>query len=155
MHRHCHINLRHRNGKVVRVTIQVMIWGRWSLPSTSPVTIKAVTLTNFPFQWGGCNSGPNHLANQYSDVTMSTLTSVITGISTVCLAVYLDQLKRKLQSPRYWFSVRGIHRWPVDAPNKGPVTRNDDFIMINWSIVHVGEPQAAQVRIGPNSIADI
>ena len=25
--------------------------------------------------------------------------------------------------PRYWPFVRGIHRWPVDSPHKGPVTR--------------------------------
>ena len=26
--------------------------------------------------------------------------------------------------PHYWFYVRGIHRWPVDSPHKGPVMRN-------------------------------
>ena len=26
-------------------------WGRWSLPSTSPVTTQAVNLTTFPFLW--------------------------------------------------------------------------------------------------------
>ena len=26
--------------------------------------------------------------------------------------------------PYYWAFVRGIHRWPVDSPHKGPVTRS-------------------------------
>ena len=40
----CH---HHRNGKVVRMIVLVVTGGRW----TSPVTIKAVILTTFHFQW--------------------------------------------------------------------------------------------------------
>ena len=29
---------------------------------------------------------------------------------------------KKHQSPCYWPSVSGIHRWPMDSPDKGPVT---------------------------------
>ena len=28
-----------------------------------------------------------------------------------------------IKGPRYWPFVRGIHRWPVDSPHTGPVTR--------------------------------
>ena len=39
---------------------------------------------------------------------------------------------KKHQSPHYWPSVRGIHRWPVNSPHKGPATRKmlsfDDVI---------------------------
>ena len=47
--------------------------------------------------------------------------------------------QRKHQSSASLAFVRGIHRWPVDSPHKGPVTRKmfpfDDVIK-NW-IVHV------------------
>ena len=42
--------------------------------------------------------------------------------------------QRKHQSPVSLAFVRGIHRWPVNSPDKGPVTRKmfpfDDVIMI-------------------------
>ena len=41
---------------------------------------------------------------------------------------------KRHQSPHYWPFVRGIHRWPVNSPHKGPVTRKklpfDDVIMV-------------------------
>ena len=43
------------------------------------------------------------------------------------------QIKKKHQSSTSLTFVRGIHRWPVDSPHKGPVTwimfRIDDVIM--------------------------
>ena len=69
----------------------------------------------------------------YSDVIMSILASQITGDSTVCFTVWLDQHQRKHQSPRYWSFVKGIHRRMVGSPHKGTVTRRpfpfDDVIM--------------------------
>ena len=45
---------------------------------------------------------------------------------------------KKLQSPRYWPFVRGIHRWTVNSPHKGPLSRKklpfEDIIMI-WANV--------------------
>ena len=43
------------------------------------------------------------------------------------------QIKENVKAPRHWSFVRGIHRWPVNSPHKGPVTRKmfpfDDVIM--------------------------
>ena len=43
---------------------------------------------------------------------------------------------KKHLSPHYWPFVRGIHRWPVNSPHKGPVTRkklpSDDVIMATF-----------------------
>ena len=54
---------------------------------------------------------------------MSAMPSQITGVpivySTVCSGV--DQ--RKHQSSVSPVFVRGIHRWPMDSPHKGSVTR--------------------------------
>ena len=42
---------------------------------------------------------------------------------------------KKHQTLHYWPFVRGIHRWPVNFPHKGPVSREklpfDDVIMAN------------------------
>ena len=47
--------------------------------------------------------------------------------------VYSDADQRKHQSSASLAFVRGIHRWPVNSPHKGPVTRKmfpfDDVIM--------------------------
>ena len=74
-----------------------------------------------------------HNLFHYNDVIMSAMASQITSVmiaySTVCSGA--DQ--RKHQSPASLAFVRGIHRWPVNSPHKGPVTRKmfpfDDVIM--------------------------
>ena len=57
------------------------------------------------------------------------ITSVTIVYSTICSGV--DQ--RKHQSSASLVFVRGIHRWPVNSPHKGPVTPKifqfDDVIM--------------------------
>ena len=69
----------------------------------------------------------------YSDVIMSPIASEITNVSIVCLAVCSGANQRKHQSSAPLAFVRGIHRWPVNSPHKGPVTRKsfpfDDVIM--------------------------
>ena len=56
------------------------------------------------------------------------------GVSIVCHTVCSDADQRKHQSSASLAFVRGIHRWPVDSPHKGPVTRKmfpyDDVIMV-------------------------
>ena len=69
----------------------------------------------------------------YSDLTMSTMTSQITSISTVCSVICSGKLQRKHQSSASLAFLRGINQWLVDSPNGGPVTRKmfplDDVIM--------------------------
>ena len=47
--------------------------------------------------------------------------------------------KRKHQSSASLAFVRGIHRWPVNSPLKGPITRKmfslDDVIMVSGSVI--------------------
>ena len=49
--------------------------------------------------------------------------SQITSDSTVYSNICWSKHQRKHQSPCYRPFVMGIHRWPVDSPHKGPVTR--------------------------------
>ena len=65
---------------------------------------------------------------------MGTMASQITSLTIVYSAVFnsgTDQ--RKYQSYASLAFVRGIHRWQVNSPHKGPVTRKmflfDDVIM--------------------------
>ena len=52
---------------------------------------------------------------------MSAMASQITGVSIVCWTVWSGADQRKHQSSAALAFVRGIHRWPVDSPHKGPV----------------------------------
>ena len=69
----------------------------------------------------------------YNDVIMSAMASQITGVSSVCPTVCSGANQRKHQRSAPLTFVRGIHRWPMDSPQKGPVTRKmfpfDDVIM--------------------------
>ena len=64
---------------------------------------------------------------------MSTMTSQITSLTIVCSTVYADADQRKLQSSASPAFVWVTHRWPVNSPQKGPVTQKmfsyDDVIM--------------------------
>ena len=75
-----------------------------------------------------------HNCVHYSDVIMDAMASQITSLTIVYSTVYLGTDQRKHQSSASLAFVRGIHRWPVNSPHKGPVTRKmfpfDDVIMI-------------------------
>ena len=77
----------------------------------------------------------------YSDVIMSAMASQITGVSIVYSTVCSGAVQRKHQSSASLAFVRGIHRWPVNSPHKGPVTRImfpfDDVIMLTWAVLFV------------------
>ena len=73
----------------------------------------------------------------------SATASQITSLTMVYSTVYSGAYKRKHQSSASLAFVRGIHRWPVNSPHKGPVKRKifsfDDVIMnilvsidLNW-----------------------
>ena len=79
-----------------------------------------------PLHWTGKRS-------HYSYVIMSAIASQITGVSIVCSAVCSGENQRKRQSSASLAFLKGTHWWPVDSPNKGPVTQKifpfDDVIM--------------------------
>ena len=71
---------------------------------------------------------------------MSAMASQITSLTIVYLSLYSRHRSKKHQNTASLASVRGIHRWPVNSPHKGPVTRKmfqiDDVIrkLKMWSI---------------------
>ena len=67
---------------------------------------------------------------------MGAMASQLTSRTVVYSTVYSSADQRKHQSSASLAFVRGIHRWPVNSPNKGPVTGKmfpfDDVIMKHW-----------------------
>ena len=66
------------------------------------------------------------------------MASQITGVSIICSTVFSGAGQRKHQSSAWLAFVRGIHRWPVDSPHKGPVTRKMfpfDYVIIKTECV--------------------
>ena len=72
----------------------------------------------------------------HNDVIMRATASQIPSLAIVYPTVYSGTDQRKHQSSALLAFVRGIHRWPVNSPHKGPVTRKmfpfDDVIMDLW-----------------------
>ena len=62
----------------------------------------------------------------------------VTSLTIVYSTVYTSAAPRKHESSASLAFVRGIHRWPVNSPHKGPVTRKmspiDDVIMTKLEI---------------------
>ena len=72
----------------------------------------------------------------YSDVIMSPVVSQINGVSIVYSTVCSGADQRKHQSSASLVFVMGIHRWAVNSPHKGPVTRKlfpFDDVIVCWS----------------------
>ena len=71
---------------------------------------------------------------------MIAMASLITSLTIVYSTVYSGADQRKHQSSASLAFAREIHRWPVNSPLKGPVTRKmfpfDDVIM---SVVSLGQ----------------
>ena len=69
----------------------------------------------------------------YNGVIMGSMASQITRLTIVYSSVYSGADQRKHHSPASLPFVWGIHRWPVNSPLKGPITRKlfpfDDVIM--------------------------
>ena len=65
---------------------------------------------------------------------MTEMASQITAVSIVYSNVCSGADQRKHQSSASLAFVRGIHRWPVNSPHKGPVARKifrfDDVIIV-------------------------
>ena len=69
-----------------------------------------------------------------------TVASQITSLTIVYSTVYLGADQRKHQSSESLAFAGEIHRWPVNSPHKGPVTRKvfpiDDVIMLQRNSQH-------------------
>ena len=65
----------------------------------------------------------------YNDVIKGAMASQITSLTIVCSNVCSGADQRKYQSSASLAFVWGIHQWPVNFPNKWPVTRKCFHLM--------------------------
>ena len=65
----------------------------------------------------------SHCSCHYNDVIMGAMASHMTSLAVVYSTVYSGADQRKHQSSASLAFVRGIHRWLVNSPHKGPVMR--------------------------------
>ena len=85
-------------------------------------------------------SKEQHMLPYYNGVIRSTMAHQITTVTSVYPTVYSGANQINYQSSASLAFVRGIPRWPVNSPHKGPVTRKmfpfDDVIMCfyNWQV---------------------
>ena len=104
--------------------------------SDSPYIIRAAVKTGGLSPWTGLP--------HYNDVIMSSMASQISSLTIVYPYVYSRTDQRKHQSSMSLACVWGIHRWPVNSPHKGPVTRKmfpfDGVIVSLWDGCPVHEP---------------
>ena len=64
---------------------------------------------------------------------MGAMASEIPSLTIVCSTVCSDLDQRKHHSSASLAFVRGIHRWPVNSPRKGPVKRGKCFHLMTSS----------------------
>ena len=95
--------------------------------TSAPKTIRTAITGAWP---SACNMVTRH----HNDVIMGPMASQITSITSVYSTIYSGTDQRKHQSSASLAFVRGIHRWPMNSPHKGPVTQKmfpfDDVIMV-------------------------
>ena len=91
----------------------------------------------------------------YNDVIMGAMASQITSLIIVYSTVYSGAYQRKNQRSTSLAFVQGIHRWPVNSPHKGSVTRKmfpfDHVIMTKDQRTHLQLPLLLQ-KITNNTI---
>ena len=78
---------------------------------------------------------------------------VFRHLKSLATELFVQQLvqvnKEALKAPHYWPFVRGVHRWPVDSPHKGPVMWEAfpyPGIMFQQTSLHMSIPQSPCVR---------
>ena len=75
------------------------------------------------------------LHQHHKDVIMGAMASQNINLTIVNSTIYSGANQRIHQSSASLAFMRGIHRWPVNSPHKGPVTRKvfpfDNVIMGN------------------------
>ena len=96
-------------------------------------------------QWFACTGAyiQNPAYLHYSDVIMSAIVSQFTSLTIVYSTVYSGDDQSKHQSSASLDFVRGIHRWQVNSPYKGPVTRK---MFPFWWRHHVNNIKVAAMR---------
>ena len=123
-----------------RISFPCISWNITLFLRTSYAESKWKSRKNFQWPnsllstvWFGITETESVPTEHNSDVMIGAMASQITSPTIVYSTIYLGADQRKHQSFASLSFVRGIHRWPVNTPNKLPVTQKmspfDDVIM--------------------------
>ena len=98
--------------------------------------IKSISnVLNITYHVLSCQMSHDH----FDEVIRRAMVSQINSLAIVHSTVYSGVDQRKHQSSASLAFVRGIHRWPVNSPHKGPETPKmfpfDDVIMCSRSVI--------------------
>ena len=104
-----------------------------------PDVLRRQSINNYDTDYGinvPCLPWGSPSTTHNSDVIIDAMASHITGVSIVYSSICSggDKKQSKLHVTGLW---RGIHRWPVDSPHKGPVTRKTspfNGVIMDWSV---------------------
>ena len=108
-------NFCYMSSALAAVSINIMSGNLPWLCSHGTTYMKNCTqLSLMPMLFGNCH---------YSDVKISTMAYQIASLKIVYSTVYPGADQRKHRRSASLAFVTGIHRWPVNSPHKGPVTR--------------------------------
>ena len=86
----------------------------------------------------------------YNDVIISVMASQFTSLTIVYSSVYSGADQRKHQSSGSLVFVWGIHRWPMNSPHKGLVTRKN--VSIWWRHHVVNMCKSTAMNITPRAV---
>ena len=93
---------------------------------------------------------PNHVTtNHYKNVIMSAMSSQITGTYNACSSVCSGADQRTHQSSASLAFVRGIRRWPLDSPHKGPLRGKLFHLMTSSSHLMIRQTLADHIGVCP------
>ena len=112
-----------------RSILTILLCSSYQSMLHSWIQLQARHITDIPIKLSYLRNVYTH----YIDVIMNAMASQLTGVAIVFSTVYKGTDQRKHQTSASLAFVRGIHRWPVNSPYKGPVTRKmfplDDIII--------------------------
>ena len=97
----------------------------------------------------------------YNDVIMSALAFQITSLTIVYSTIYSGADQSTHQSSASLAFVLGIHRWPVNSPQKWPVTRKTfpfDDVIVNLSslvVITTASGATSDDKVGINSAMNL
>ena len=132
------------------LNIKLIIRSKWILPLERLKVWYAKPILNVPgvrhlacialeYQRNTFAEHRNIVLCHYNDVIAGAMASQITRLTNVYSTVYSGADQGKHQSSASRAFVWGINRWPVNSPDKGPVTRKmfpfDDVIISIYTVV--------------------
>ena len=94
---------------------ETLSWSLWRHCNTSKVQWCPALMFSLQL--------PRTICQHYNDAIVDVMTAQITSLTIIYSTVYSGTDQRKHQSSASLVFERGFHRWPVNSPQKWPVTR--------------------------------